>query len=279
MAAFEAGSRLARPQLLPLPAPQLLPSQDESSGNSGPAEPSRKRRRESDGGVLASVDGGDQNQRRPRGRPPGSKNKPKPPIIVTRDSADAMRAHILEVADGCDVHESLATFARRTQKGICILSGSGAISSMTLGQPGASGATVRLQGRFEILSLSGTFLPPPTPPGATGLRINLAGPQGQVVGGTVVGALLASGPVVVMAASFLNASYDRLPLDNDEQQLGNEATGGAVSQSSTPPTAAAPSQLNDPSTMALYSVPPTVLTTCQLPPDVYAWAAGAARPY
>ncbi|CAN6707749.1 unnamed protein product [Malus baccata var. baccata] len=154
--------------------------------------------------------------RRPRGRPAGSKNKPKPPIIVTRDSANALRAHAMEVSSGCDVSETLTHFARRKQRGICILSGSGCVTNVTLRQPASSGATVTLHGRFEILSLLGSILPPPAPPGITGLTIYLAGPQGQVVGGGVVGALIASGPVVIMAASFMNATFDRLPLDEDE---------------------------------------------------------------
>jgi hypothetical protein len=48
--------------------------------------------------------------KRPRGRPAGSKNKPKPPIIVTRDSANALKAHAMEVSSGCDVNESLLNF-------------------------------------------------------------------------------------------------------------------------------------------------------------------------
>ncbi|KAH6789646.1 putative AT-hook DNA-binding family protein, partial [Perilla frutescens var. frutescens] len=39
---------------------------------------------------------------------------------------------------------------------------------------------------------------------------------GQVVGGNVVGALIASGPVIIIAASFTNVAYERLPLDEEE---------------------------------------------------------------
>ena len=77
-----------------------------------------------------------ENIRRPRGRPAGSKNKPKPPIIVTRDSANALRAHAMEVTSGCDVNESLANFARIKQRGICVLSGSGCVTNVTLRQIG-----------------------------------------------------------------------------------------------------------------------------------------------
>ncbi|TVU03398.1 hypothetical protein EJB05_51089, partial [Eragrostis curvula] len=79
-----------------------------------------------------------------------------------------------------------------------------------------AGAVVTLHGRFEILSLSGSFLPPPAPPGATSLTIFLAGGQGQVVGGNVVGALYAAGPIIVIAASFTNVAYERLPLEDEE---------------------------------------------------------------
>ena len=38
---------------------------------------------------------GDLVARRPRGRPPGSKNKPKALVIITRENANTPRAHIL----------------------------------------------------------------------------------------------------------------------------------------------------------------------------------------
>ncbi|KAG9150456.1 hypothetical protein Leryth_010844 [Lithospermum erythrorhizon] len=173
---------------------------------------------------------GDIVSRRPRGRPPGSKNKPKPPVIITRESANALRAHILEVSNGCDVFDCISTYARRRQRGICILSGTGTVTNVTLRQPEAAGggAVVSLHGRFEILSFSGSFLPPPAPPGATSLSVFLAGGQGQVVGGNVVGELIATGPVIVIASSFTNVAYERLPLDDDqEQQLQMQPPGAS----------------------------------------------------
>ncbi|CAN6831218.1 hypothetical protein Bca4012_028865 [Brassica carinata] len=183
------------------------------------------------GGESGGGGGGDnQITRRPRGRPAGSKNKPKPPIIVTRDSANALKSHVMEVANGCDVMESVTVFARRRQRGVCVLSGNGAVTNVTIRQPatvpGGGSSVVNLHGRFEILSLSGSFLPPPAPPAASGLTIYLAGGQGQVVGGSVVGPLMASGPVVIMAASFGNAAYERLPLEEEDQE--EQQTSGAV---------------------------------------------------
>ncbi|KAJ4904139.1 AT-hook motif nuclear-localized protein 16 [Raphanus sativus] len=164
---------------------------------------------------VSSVEG--EMAKRPRGRPAGSKNKPKPPIIVTEDSPNSLRAHALEINSGNDIYETLSDFARRKQRGLCILSANGCVTNVTLRlQPASSGAIVTLHGRFEILSFFGSILPPPALLGIIGMTIYLARPQGQVVGGGLVGGLISSGPVVIMAASFMNSVFDRLPLDDDE---------------------------------------------------------------
>ncbi|KAE7997036.1 hypothetical protein FH972_001706 [Carpinus fangiana] len=216
--------------------------------------------------------------RRPRGRPAGSKNKPKPPIIITRDSANALRSHVVEVSNGCDIMESLSTFARRRQRGVCILSGSGTVTNVTLRQPASPGAVVTLHGRFEILSLSGSFLPPPAPPAASGLTIYLAGGQGQVVGGSVVGPLLASGPVVIMAASFGNAAYERLPLEEEDPAVpipggGSLESPGIVGQQQQQQQQ---QLMPDPNTPLFHGMPQNLLNSCQLPSEAY-WG-GNGRP-
>lgn len=170
--------------------------------------------------------GGGSSSRRPRGRPPGSKNKPKPPVVITKESPNALRSHVLEISSGNDIVESIAGFAQRRHRGVSVLSGSGIVTNVTLRQPAAPGGVITLHGRFEILSLSGAFLPSPSPPGATGLTVYLAGGQGQVVGGAVAGALVASGPVIVIGATFMNATFERLPLEQEEEAV--VAAGGGV---------------------------------------------------
>lgn len=88
--------------------------------------------------------------RRPRGRPAGSKNKPKPPIIITRDSANALKAHAMEVTSGCDLSESLINFARKKQRGVCVLNATGCVTNVALRQPSSSGSIVTLHGRFAF---------------------------------------------------------------------------------------------------------------------------------
>ncbi|XP_073011535.1 AT-hook motif nuclear-localized protein 26-like [Typha latifolia] len=209
--------------------------------------------------------------RRPRGRPAGSKNKPKPPIIITRDSANALRSHVMEIASGCDIADSVAAFARRRQRGVCVLSGTGTVDNVTLRQPATTSGVVALHGRFEILSLSGSFLPPPAPPAATGLTIYLSGGQGQVVGGSVVGALIASGPVVIMAASFGNAAYERLPLEEDESMPVQASLGSSgIMEGSSPQQQ---QLLPD-----LHNLPPSLINNVQLSTDAYGWATGGGHP-
>ncbi|KAL1201664.1 AT-hook motif nuclear-localized protein 24 [Cardamine amara subsp. amara] len=230
------------------------------------------------GGSGEGGSGGDhQMTRRPRGRPAGSKNKPKPPIIITRDSANALRTHVMEIGDGCDLVESVATFARRRQRGVCVMSGTGSVTNVTIRQPGSHpspGSVVSLHGRFEILSLSGSFLPPPAPPTATGLSVYLAGGQGQVVGGSVVGPLLCAGPVVVMAASFSNAAYERLPLEEDEMQTPIHGGGGGSMES--PPMMGQQLPHQQQAMAAHQGLPPNLLGSVQLQQqhDNQYWSTG-----
>ncbi|XP_054799296.1 AT-hook motif nuclear-localized protein 15-like [Prosopis cineraria] len=219
--------------------------------------------------------------RRPRGRPPGSKNKPKPPVVVTKESPNALRSHVLEISSGTDVAESLSTFANRRHRGVSVLSGSGIVTNVTLRQPAAPGGIITLHGRFEILSLSGAFLPAPSPPGATGLTVYLAGGQGQVVGGAVVGSLVASGPVLVIAATFANATYERLPLEDEpsgeEVEVKTQQQSGVNSGTSGPP--AATQAMNEQVSMPMFNnLPPNLLpNNDQMQHDVF-WGTPARHP-
>ncbi|PKI44126.1 hypothetical protein CRG98_035470 [Punica granatum] len=185
----------------------------------------------------------------------------------------------MEVAGGADVLESMAIFARKRQRGVCVLSGSGAVANVTLRQAVGPGAAVALHGRFEILSLTGTFLPGPAPPGSTGLTIYLAGGQGQVVGGSVVGSLTAAGPVMIIAATFANATYERLPLpEEDEDNKGGQAraagSGGSPPAESSNGTGLPPPKVvPDHPHLQAYSLPPNVVANGTIGHDAFvSWA-------
>ncbi|XP_039165564.1 AT-hook motif nuclear-localized protein 23-like [Eucalyptus grandis] len=86
---------------------------------------------------------------------------------------------------------------------------------MSLWQQAAVGSVVTVCGRFEILSLSGSFLSSPAPPKAMSLTIFLE--AGQVMGGSMVIKLILVGPVIIVALSFTNVAYERLLLEEEGQ--------------------------------------------------------------
>ncbi|KAL1202563.1 AT-hook motif nuclear-localized protein 17 [Cardamine amara subsp. amara] len=168
--------------------------------------------------------------RRPRGRPPGSKNKPRAPVLLTHhDSEPPMSPYILQVPSGNDIVETINRFCRRKGIGFCVLSGSGSVVNVTLRQPSpaAPGSTITFHGKFDLLSVSATFLPPPprtsmSPLVSNFFTVSLAGPQGQIIGGFVAGPLISAGTVYVVAASINNPSYHRLPAAEEEQRSAAE---------------------------------------------------------
>ena len=243
-----------------------VPAEDDNRSSGGAATPNAAQMLNSSGGDGATIE----VVRRPRGRPPGSKNKPKPPVIITREPEPAMSPYILEVSGGSDVVEALARFSRRKNMGLCVLTGSGTVANVTLRQPSATpGATVTFHGRFDILSVSATFLPQPSPPAVpSGFAISLAGPQGQIIGGHVVGGLMAAGTVFVVASSFNNPSYHRLP---PEEEAPNSVSGG---EEQSPPVSGSGVESGhgqaESCGMSMYSV--------HLPPSDVIWAPTARPP-
>ncbi|RLN05327.1 AT-hook motif nuclear-localized protein 7-like [Panicum miliaceum] len=114
--------------------------------------------------------------------------------------------HIITVAPGEDVTMKVISFSQQGPRAICILSANGVISNVTLRQPDSSGGTLTYEGRFELLSLSGSFMPTEnsgTRSRSGGMSVSLASPDGRVVGGGVAGLLVAASPVQIVVGSFL----------------------------------------------------------------------------
>lgn len=114
--------------------------------------------------------------------------------------------HIITVHAGEDVTMKIISFSQQGPRGICILSANGVISSVTLRQPDSSGGTLTYEGRFEILSLSGSFVLSETAGirnRCGGMSVSLASPDGRVVGGGVAGMLVAASPVQIVVGSFV----------------------------------------------------------------------------
>ncbi|KAG2576377.1 hypothetical protein PVAP13_6NG016900 [Panicum virgatum] len=139
--------------------------------------------------------------------------------------------HIITVAPGEDVTMKVISFSQQGPQAICILSANGVISNVTLRQPDSSGGTLTYEGRFELLSLSGSFMPTEnsgTRSRSGGMSVSLASPDGRVVGGGVAGLLVAASPVQIVVGSFL-PSYQM------EQKNKKPRVDPAPSLPQTPP--------------------------------------------
>ncbi|KAL4188047.1 hypothetical protein AMTRI_Chr09g21910 [Amborella trichopoda] len=147
--------------------------------------------------------------KRGRGRPPGSGNKQRLTGLgewVTNSAGAGFTPHVITIAAGEDITMKIMSISQQGPRAICILSANGAVSNVTLRQPDSSGGTLTYEGRFEILSLSGSFMLSEfggTRSRTGGLSVSLASPDGRVIGGGVAGLLLAASPVQIVVGSFL----------------------------------------------------------------------------
>ncbi|KAK0583695.1 hypothetical protein LWI29_001591 [Acer saccharum] len=137
------------------------------------------------------------SSKRGRGRPPGSGNwqlLASLGELFANTAGGDFTPHVVTVHTGEDVAGKIFSFSHKGPRGICVLSANGAVSN----------------GRFEILSLSGSF----TVNDAGGVRsrtggmsVSLAGPDGRVIGGGVAGLLLAASPIQIVVGSFMPNGY------------------------------------------------------------------------
>ncbi|KAE9595533.1 hypothetical protein Lal_00030721 [Lupinus albus] len=151
-----------------------------------------------------------QSQKRGRGRPAGSGKKQQLASVGQLMSGAAgmsFTPHIITVGVGEDIATKIMAFSQQGPRAICILSATGAVSTVTLRQPSTSGGTVTYEGNFEILCLSGSYLLTDGGGGSHnrtgGLSISLASPDGRVIGGGIGGVLIASSQVQVILGSFI----------------------------------------------------------------------------
>ncbi|XP_030454070.1 AT-hook motif nuclear-localized protein 5 [Syzygium oleosum] len=149
-----------------------------------------------------------ESQKRARGRPPGSGRKQRLAATgewMNSSAGIAFAPHVITVGPGEDVAAKVLSFAQQRPRAVCILSGSGTVSAVTLRLPASSGETITFEGRFEILCLSGSYLVAEDggPRNRTGgISVSLSSPDGHVVGGSVA-MLVAASLVQVVVCSFV----------------------------------------------------------------------------
>ncbi|KNA10023.1 hypothetical protein SOVF_147380 [Spinacia oleracea] len=148
-------------------------------------------------------------ERKKRGRPPGSGRKQRLAAVgdwMNNSAGLAFTPHVIHVAPGEDIAAKILSFSQQRPRALCIMSGSGGVSSVTLRPPGSTAGGVLFEGRFEILCLSGSYLVAETGGSRNrtgGVNVSLSSADGHVIGGAVGGRLVASKPVQVVVCSFV----------------------------------------------------------------------------
>lgn len=175
-----------------------------------------------------------------RGRPPGSSKKQQ--MEALGSAGIGFTPHIISVKAGEDVSSKIMSFSQNGPRAVCILSANGVISNVTLRQAATSGGTATYEGRFDILSLSGSFLLSEVGGQRSrtgGLSISLAGPDGRVLGGCVAGLLTAASPVQVIVGSFIADGRKETKAINQIEPLSAPQKlnlGGGATVPNSPPS-------------------------------------------
>ncbi|KAH9659066.1 at-hook motif nuclear-localized protein 14 [Citrus sinensis] len=141
--------------------------------------------------------------------------------------------HVISVAAGEDVGQKIMLFMQQSRREICILSASGSISNASLRQPATSGGNITYEGRFEIVSLSGSYVRTDLGGRTGGLSVCLSSTDGQIIGGGVGGPLKAAGPVQVIVGTFQVESMKDVSAglkgDSSGSKLASPVAGASVS--------------------------------------------------
>ncbi|KAL6959787.1 hypothetical protein U1Q18_039942 [Sarracenia purpurea var. burkii] len=167
--------------------------------------------------------------KKPRGRPRGSGRKQNFAALGSAAGV-GFTPHVITVKAGEDVSSKIMSFSQNGTKTICILSANGAISNVTLRQSATSGGTVTYEGRFEILSLSGSYMLSESGGQRSrtgGLSVLLSGPDGRVLGGGVAGLLTAATPVQVVVGCFIPRQELKSPNQADLSTAPAKFVSGA----------------------------------------------------
>ncbi|KAK9716219.1 hypothetical protein RND81_06G219000 [Saponaria officinalis] len=138
-----------------------------------------------------------------RGRPSSSSKKQ---LDALGNCGVGFTPHVILVDAGEDIASKILAFSKQGARTVCVLSANGSICNVDLRQPAMSGGVVKYEGRFEIISLSGSFLFSENSDGhvrSGGLSVSLAGTDGRVLGGGVAGVLRAATPVQIIVGSFI----------------------------------------------------------------------------
>ncbi|KAL5101510.1 hypothetical protein RYX36_005837, partial [Vicia faba] len=165
--------------------------------------------------------------KRSKGRPKGSKNKPKPPTMIMVDPETFMEPIFIEIPAGKDVVESIIKTARCHEADILVLRGSGLVSEVTLLNSACLNSPFTIRGNLQMTSLTGTYFNSDSDrvpsefvldPAYSSFTIFLSGNHGQVFGGVVRGKVMASSVVLISATLCRKPEFYRVASNNGDRR-------------------------------------------------------------
>ncbi|KAJ9552840.1 hypothetical protein OSB04_016885 [Centaurea solstitialis] len=142
------------------------------------------------------------------------------PSVYLGNGGQGFTPYIITVTAGEDINHKIMSFMQQSKQEICIISASGVISNATLRQPATSGGNITYEGRFDILSLCGSYVRSDFRSSSGGLSICLSSNDGQIIGGGVDGPLIAGGPVQVILGAFVISGKNAAMLTKDDASVG-----------------------------------------------------------
>uniref|UniRef100_A0A0D9VNB5 AT-hook motif nuclear-localized protein n=1 Tax=Leersia perrieri TaxID=77586 RepID=A0A0D9VNB5_9ORYZ len=122
----------------------------------------------------------------------------RPPLLAQgQGKSSGFQPHILQIGVGEEIIPKITALSKINGRVICVLSVLGAVQEATLLL--SSGVTSHHKGPLEIIRLFGSIF---TPNDQGCLRVTLASADSSVIGGIIIGPLIAATPVQVVVASF-----------------------------------------------------------------------------
>lgn len=163
------------------------------------------------------------SSKKPKGRPLGSKNRPKPPVVIKGNPNILMEPIFIQIPAGNDVVETLINLAQSHQANITVLSGYGLVSNVTLVHPISRVPTFPIKGTLHMSFLSGTYVNSNlvgishqfiADQSHSSFSIYFYGDRRQVIGGVIGGKIEAVGVVSIRATLFKNPEFHRVAIIN-----------------------------------------------------------------
>ncbi|QCD79347.1 hypothetical protein DEO72_LG1g2986 [Vigna unguiculata] len=174
----------------------------------------------------------DSPAKKPRGRPPGSKNKKtsSPSLLRPEPDESSMKLFAFNVPPNIDIMGFIFDIAHKDNVNVTVLNASGTINSLILHNSTIGVTDIIMHGPSTLLSLSGSYfynthntLHPPFP---LCFGINIFTSQDKILGGVIGGSLISGDAVSLTISTFKNPRFLNYTYQVEERHNNDNITSG-----------------------------------------------------